>query len=243
MRKLLVFIVTFILTPQVILGASNCSLERQVELDKNAGLIKVSYKEEKELLDSSEYVVPETVIDEENFEVWYNYFSIDFINITSDYYVILENNVNDEKITINYNDLDSNGKYSYDWKDLSKVTTFTAKVYTSENVECSDEVVRTLYLTVPKYNIYHAMDVCEEYKEESICAKYITYENFNVAAFDKKMEAIINDSLEETKKEEKATNKVFEFLKQNKTIISISTGVLIIGVAFVVVILKRRNIE
>ena len=71
---------------------------------------------------------------------------ISIINLTEKFYLKITNDYNDEVWNYSYKD-SQDGRINIEWDDLSEVTTFTIKIYSSEQTGCKGESYKTLYLT------------------------------------------------------------------------------------------------
>lgn len=219
-------------------AASLCSYDKQKELTKVASSVKIAYEEAQGELEPGTYNPPEGE-DPETYVAYYDYFKIKIINVTDDIYVKLENNANDEIKYIEYKDTNE-GAYTIDWKDLTKVTTFTYTVYSSSNTECPNEQLFKRVMTVPKLNENYQNVKCLDYPDHSLCKKYIT-SDISTAKFNKTMEEYIAKQETEDKKEKEKNEKAKQ---NNKTlIIIVATSIIIVvgGVAIVVARKKRGS--
>lgn len=243
MKKIILFIILLIM-PIIANATSKCSYEKQVELESKANSIKTNYEEKEEILNSDEHYFPDYLTEEErkNYVVKYNYFLINILNLTDSYYMVITNNNNSDSVTINYSDTD-NGKYMYRWENLKKVTTFTFSVFTSSNTECPDEKIRIFYLTTPRYNEFYSRDICENYKNESICQKYVTFGEITDSNFMSKIDNLNKKSIEDGKKEEPKSwyDNIINFIDKNKGWF-ITGGILVaVGVGTTIVIQRKRS--
>lgn len=218
-------------------AASLCSYDKQKELTKIASSVKVAYEEAQGELDKDLYFPADGQEEADGYVSYYDYFKIKIINITEDIYVKLENNVNDEVKYIEYKDTNE-GTFTIDWKDLSKVTTFSYTVYSSSNTECANEVYRTGVMTTPKLNPNYNNAMCYQIPEFELCKKYITS-----SVSDSKFRELASDYVNKTKKEESVKQEKEEKEENKTTMLIVATSIIIVvgGVAVVMARKKRGS--
>lgn len=176
MKKILYILL--LLFPNLVLAAT-CSASDKADLLTLSSVVSVNYVENTGYYTGEEVGYPEG-LDEEDYEdyvVEYNYFTINIYNLLEDYYVKVTNNVNDTEIIVEYSDL-VDGTYTFEHETLSDVTTYTFEIYASSDTNCEDTHLTTKYLTVPKYNSYSTLAVCDSYPDESVCQKYTTVSTY-----------------------------------------------------------------
>lgn len=227
-------------------AASKCSYEKQVELNKTASGVKMTYEEADGVVDPSEYVPLEGFEDDPNAQLHYTYFKISLVNITEDIYVKVENSITEDVKFIEYKDT-TNGTFTFDLNNIGNVTMFKYTIYSSTKTDCSNEILIKGTMTTPMYNRYHTDQKCEKIPDFSMCQKYVmtdfTYEDFR-----KKVDSYIEkqnkkEDKKEKKENEKFLNNITNFIKDNKIWFITGGGVLIVGgvVTSVIVIKKRRS--
>ncbi|MEG1142375.1 MAG: hypothetical protein RSE41_08045 [Clostridia bacterium] len=230
-------------------ATSKCDYKEQALLNSIVANIKASYEEKEGILDRNEYPVPDAVLgtpEEETYVGTYNYFGISILNLTSKFYVVVTNNVNEDTKTFNYSD-SVEGVINFDLKNISKVTTFTIKVYSSNETRCANELYRTVYLTTPRLNVYYNYDLCDNAADYYLCKKYVTFPEVESGSFYTQIEKYLdekNDVSEKPKDEnEKWYQKAFNFIKEKKVIFIVSGVSLIVvsGVVIAVIVKKRRS--
>ena len=160
------------------------------------------------------------------------------LNLSDNFYIKYSNNVNDD--TKIYKSSDSlEGIISFNWIDLSKVTTMTFKVYTSNKTNCKDELYRTVYLTLPRYNSYSSWSWCDGQENNSACHKYVTYGEMTYGEFLKRL------SSENNKTSTNTNNVVNPTDNANNgnyvTYILFGVGVVILSIIIVLVTRKKRS--
>ncbi len=173
-KKLLIVlsILSFIIVPNV---KAACSYKEQADLNKEASYVKVGYEIVTEEMKVS---MPET---EESTTIQYEIFRVNILNLTENFYVTVTNNVNKDNKKYYFSN-SVNGVISFNWDDLDKVTTMTFKVYSSSQTNCKDELYRTIYLTLPRYNSYSSTSLCKDSKS-SVCEKFVTFDKITYDEF------------------------------------------------------------
>ncbi len=228
--------------PTTISAASECSYEEQANLTDGANLIKVSYKEMEGIVDPDTYVPSDGVLSDpdalENYEKTYNYFDIEILNMTEDYYIVMKNDINSDVVTINFSDL-NNGIYVHTQEDLQNIYSYTFEIYSSSSTGCEDEVYGIKYLTTPKLNFYALYDVCESYQDEAICQKYTTIEGMNDSDFFDKISDL--DEQKETQAEDDQEKGESSNIIGTVIWFIIITLLIISGVVLLVMMQKRRR--
>ena len=216
-------------------NASACSNEEIVKLKKEATGIKVVY-EEKEFKEETDDLIPGE--GEEKAYYSYNYFTVSFANMTSNYYIKYTNNINNESKTITVSDL-TNGIYSFDWENIDVITKINYIVYTSDNTSCPDEKVYEGYLVIPRFNPISQTMLCAKAKELDECQKYVTVE-YNTETQYNTVEKYVKEK-EKKNISLKWYQKSWNFIKEHKLII-IPGSVAVIGVATFVIIKRRKEV-
>ena len=161
------------------------------------------------------------------------------VNSPGVFKVTSDNNFNK---TFYYKDA-QDGIISFELSDLTKVNTFTFNVYNTDKSGCSQKLNRTFYLTTPRLNEYYNFNICEEIPDYYMCQKFVTYEDKVLTDFIH----VTNEYKDKKIAEEEELNKNFfeklwSFIKDNKTIFITSTVVIItIGIGTVIIIKKKRK--
>lgn len=210
-----------------------------------AANVRASYEEMQGVLDPSEYTPPDGT-GTEDFTAYYNYFRIYITNLTEDIYVEVYNDANGETSTYTFEDSD-NGTVTFDWDDITLLANFTITVYSSDNTNCSDTQLYTLYLTTPRFNSYSLYDMCDGAEDFYLCYEYlsvpdeVSFGEF-VDLIERYKSGTIDDegnTVEEPVLEE---NGFVEFLRDHYvTIIIITVVVIAVGVAVTVIIVKKQR--
>lgn len=228
MRKLFFLVVSiFFLLNSNVKAASLCDYKEQAELNGKAANIKVSYE-----------LISETIHFDDGDAIQY-LFEVSILNLTEEFYVIVTNNETKKESTYTYRDVKS-GIVKFKWEDISKVTNFTIEVVSSNKTNCPDEKVKTLYLTIPRYNEFSRRVICSEYPDFYLCQEFVTFSNISEETFLKRLEEykkdnnpIIDDN--EVNDDKEPSKNIMDYIAQYKWII-------IGSIAFVVVLFVTTNV-
>ncbi len=152
-------------------GETQCSLVEKNELKTKAANIKINYEintTEKKVKDTNgeELTVPTRSVD------------IKIFNITSDLFITMDSsnqNVSMESKRINYTMMGADGAITLRLPSLDIISEYIFDIYTfSDN--CQGDVVRTIKLTIPKYNVYSQLEACSGIESYYLCQEYITFD-------------------------------------------------------------------
>ena len=217
--------------------AAECSYKEQAELNKKAADIKAVYEETVGIDGTG------NLEDGESTPVQYEYFTINMLNVKDDFYIVYSNNVNNKSKTYTMADA-VNGVISFEWKNLKKVATMTFKVYSSEKTGCKDQLLRTIYLTVPRFNNYYSWSICEGRENLSLCDKYVTTEEVDYDVFvDRVVKASNNKSNNQNTNTNNTSNNTIN--NTNNMNLYIYGGVALLAIIIIVVVIvianKKRN--
>ena len=216
---------------------SACSNADIVELSKVASNVKIVYE-------PYEYK-PDGFDDENspNYSVIYYMMDIKIYNVTSDISIGVVGE--DGGYTVDMKNMNSDGVIVLRSKDTKTIKNYTFNVY-SKSANCSNKILRTIKLTVPKYNQYSSRSACDDIPQYYLCHQFINFDvdasNFisNIENYKEKLKK--KQIVDNNKKDDKtsvATQKILKSVSDNK--FTIIGGILVIGVVITVLILRRRN--
>lgn len=216
-----------------------CTPTQLSELRSMAANVKVTY-------------VPTTVVgelgyaDEEaggvNTNVTRNYLDIKIFNLNSKLKVRVNNS--QKEILVSAENIGADGAVTLRQTPLSYQVNYTFEIY-SEEYGCLAETLRTIRLTLPRFNYYSQLLACEDIPDYYLCQPYTTFE-VNGATFYDKVEEYKAKllTLEQEKDKEEIDNtdlvsKAISSISKHKYII---VGVIVaVGVVLTVIILKRKK--
>lgn len=214
-----------------------CSYEQQAKLNSEAVTIKAIYEEQIAELDRTKYSCADG---QDDCNLSYSYFKISILNVSENFYVVVRGDNGFNKTFTSKNAV--NGIISFDLEDIMTVHTFTFNVYNSDKTDCSGTLNRTFYLTTPRYNLYSSYGYCTENPEFYMCNKYVSYTDSGFEDFVNKIEDYKEDKARQEEEQSKTFfQKLWEFVKKNKTIFIVGTCVIVVGVAGYIIINKKRR--
>lgn len=118
----------------------------------------------------------------------------------------------------------------------------------SDYYGCGDKTLRKFNLTLPKFNFYSQLDICQDVPEYYLCQQYTTFDVDGATFYDKvneyKAKLLAQKEENEAAENEEIDNttlvsKAMSVVSKNKYIV---VGVIVvIGVVITVVILKRKG--
>lgn len=212
-----------------------CGSADSVALSKEASNVKIVYE-------PFEYK-PDGFDDENspNFSLIYYMIDVKIYNATSHMYIEVDNG--SKTYNVGIDQMNTDGVIVIRSGNASDVKKYTFKIY-ADSASCKGKLLRTVQLTLPKYNYYSGKSACDDIPEYYLCHQYV---NFDVDGntFLKNTEAykakLSKTSSSTTKDKDKKTtvNKTLSSISDNK--IYVIGGILLIGVVVTVLILRRRN--
>ena len=226
-----------------------CSYEERAELNNQIGNIEASYEVVEIELDPSEYDPPDTVVgtdEEDTYVQVIDALQVNILNLTEDLYAIVTNNYDESQVRYNYSDTD-NGNITFLWETIDELVTFTIEIYSSSNTNCADTLLRTIRLSLPRYNEYSNYGMCDNLPDYYLCQRYVFFEPVTFSYFSQsvlaQLEEIQNEEEEGTGEADTWYESVFNFLDEHKVpfIIGGVTLLIIAGVIVVIVVRKRRR--
>lgn len=137
-----------------------------------------------------------------------------------------------------------NGMITIRSEDTTEISKYTFRVESNES--CQGKILRTMNLTLPKYNQYSQREVCEEIPTYYLCQEYINFE-IDDAKF---LNSVTTYKERISKKEIKNNDDSNETVNNpiNKTFNIVSDGkyllvalILIVGILFTFMIIKKTN--
>lgn len=223
----------------LVLADSTCSSTETVRLSKAASNIKIIYE-------PYEYK-PDGFDDptSPDYSVIYYWMDIKIYNLTSELYINVNNGKNSYKVDTQQ--MNSDGVVVLRDPETTEVKNYVFTVY-AKSSNCKTKELRTIRLTVPKYNHYSGRAACEDIPQYYLCHQFI---NFNVdganflsnvenykAKLAKKEIANASDKKDSSKP---VVQKVFTSVSNNKYLVI--GGILVVGcvITFLILKNKRRN--
>lgn len=176
------------------------------------------------------------------------YFDVKIFNINSQLKVVVKsaNTENENEIVLTYKNMGQDGAITARKKAGYELSNLVFEIMGSDETgECSIETLRTIKLTLPKYNDLAEREICTDIPEFYMCQKYISYdikpETFSeeVRKYKEKKEKQESDSNAEVEDNNTGVDKTADLINKNKFII-VGTIVLA-GIIITVIIIRRKK--
>ncbi len=228
----LIILLTMFLVPNLVNAASKCSSEEQIQLQKDALGVQLSY--EAGMFGTGEY--EESEMPDENgnlveYEIEEPKVVISIYNIIDSIYVTVTNKATGVEDTYYYEDTD-NGTITWEKEDISFIDEYEVKIY-SNLPDCKGEEINKITKKIPKYNPYSTYYYCQGV-DEPYCQQFVDQE---VVITEQEMK----DNFTKLEKEEE-TPTIEEQKNDWKYVIYIGGGILIIaGVAIAVMLIRKQR--
>ena len=214
-----------------------CSNQELTQLRKQASNVKVTYvpvrKEKK--LEQPDPINGMT-------ETYEDYLEIKIYNMTSRMKAeVIVSGVESATYNVGFDDIGPDNTITLKQNPSNMNIDYEFRITGSET--CIEKNLRVLRLTVPKYNFYSELEVCEDIPDYYLCAPYTTY-NIDGSTFYERVEEykekINNQEIVEVGEENTgAVNQTFSVISKYKYII---VGVIVaIGVVITVITVKRKK--
>lgn len=194
MKKIMTYLIT--LNAFLIFGASSvnaeCTYTQKAELNKKVANVKIDYEVYVDKINSKDAGIE--LMDGER-ELLRPKSKLSFYNIDSELYVEGTDSVSGEKITKTAADM-KDGVSTVSYEDASAVRKFTFKVFASDSSSCPGEALKTIYVTIPRFNEHSKMMYCQD-SDFYLCKEFVTTDELTEEDFMKKLtnyeEGIINE--------------------------------------------------
>ena len=212
--------------------AETCSLEKQVTINNEAGLVSVN-------AEPFEYQYSSTVEDTGEVSEFTGYLgSINIYNLTENLYAVISNG--SAKKTVNYS-ADTNGVNKVSTGSMNVLKNYTISIYPSDT-KCGKTSLREFQVTIPIENPYYKMQICTENPDYFYCTQFLNIENISRDDFTKGINEYINKkkSEEEEKRHEGMLNTATSFMKKHWLVILISV-LLIASATGVYIYIKNKK--
>lgn len=239
MRKKVIYLLFMVATAITVVGkveANTCSLEDRNALRAMAANVNVTYEEGSEEYNPEDGVYIDTY-----------FLDVKIYNLTSKMRVEVYTDGVRKPDYFYFDDLNGDGFLSLRSANATKKMKYTIKLYGSSN-DCFEQLLRTINITLPKYNYYSGYEICNGVTEFYMCQRFTNYDfdpttfYSSVYAYKEKINAQQNiiDENGDIEENNSLTSKVLKTISDNKMVII--SFILIVGVvATVIVILKKRG--
>lgn len=236
MKKFLICLLSIFTFLEVTNAESLCSYKEQNELKSKASNIKVKYEVEEYEEESVDYPI---IISR---------FKISITNLTDEFYVVVTNDQDRSEKTFYSSDA-TDGIVTFDWDNDEDITNFVFKVYSSDKTKCPNDLYKTAYLTTPRYNPYHKLEICQNNLNFYLCKQYILTAVVDSDTFYKQLDKYLNKEIneegekpsDEEKDNTKISDKIFKFINDNKLYILGGIIIVIVGAGVIYYIKDKKQ--
>lgn len=127
----------------------------------------------------------------------------------------------------------------------SLVKNYTISIYPTD-LSCGKSPIRTINVTIPRYNRYFIHPMCDSYPGYYYCSEYLTLEEIDETTFLDGVERYKNNLEKKQQEEEKKQHSIIyqtvNFVNQHKVVfISLAIILIIIIIYFVYKFIKKRK--
>ena len=221
--------------------ASTCSDKRVLELSSLANEVNVSYQQYDKVVDEYD---SETFVDENDEDAHtrstYPAYYLTVYNLPNDLNISVTRDDTKKNVVASAKDKEEDGVLYIDTGYAAKVKLFTIKIRSNDS-NCKNEVLKTVAITTPKYNKFSQYNSCQENPEFNLCQQFTTtdYSDVTNEQFIEKLEEYKAKKAEEEKRKSSIFYNIGKFFENYGLYIII--GVVIIGVAIIVIYIRRRK--
>lgn len=174
------------------------------------------------------------------------YLDVKIYNITSKLYVRTEasgENTTSSTRVVSLKNVGADGAATIRHKAINQPITYTFTVF-SDAYGCTGRTLRTMKLTLPRFNYYSELDICQDIPDYYLCQQYTTYKVDGATFYDKVDEykaklLAQNENKENTDDNTGIISKTISSVSKYKYVV---VGVVVaVGVVITVVILRRKK--
>ena len=247
MRRKILFVIIFMLTLlcflSIVQAEGECNLQSRSDLRTLASNVNVVYQEIVEYRPNYDYQEGD---DDADPELLYKYLIIKIYNLSPHLRIEMTYSGSDEVTHITFDQADSNGVITLIPSTNDYIITYNFKVYGS-STSCFGYLLRSIRLTLPKYNYFSERAICSDIPDYFMCQTYTTYNidsaNFinSVTAYKEKLESQKNEIDEngDVKNNISFISKTASFISEYKYfVIGI---ILVVGVILTILIVKKKR--
>ena len=173
---------------------------------------------------------------------------IKIYNVTSNMYlevVYTGRNIRKEKFSLDYKNIGLDKAITINHPAIKEVTNYTIYVYSNYN-DCFGDLVRTIKLTIPRFNEYSQHVACNDISEYYLCKEFVTFDidsaTFynNVDSYKKSIEAMGNNDPDIKDGTSSAQRTATVISKYKYVIVG---AIVVAGVLATIYIIKRKKSE
>ena len=213
-----------------------CTPTQLSELRSRAANVKVTYVPYNGVYDLGNNTGAEIAAD----KITRRFLDIKIFNVTDLLYVVARQG--DKQYTLTHEGANSDGAVVLRQPSNSQsVINYTFEVYTTSEY-CQNTILRTIKLTLPKYNQYSELDVCSDIPDYYLCQPYTTYSVSGGTFYDKVDEYKNKLSNLEEQKENNNTGFVSNTMSGISKYKYLIVGIVVaVGVVLTVFVIKKKR--
>ncbi len=231
-------------------AVGTCDYTQRATLNNEASEIRANYEIKEKELDPNLYGPPDSILGTEEEETWVpktDYLQINILNLTENLYIEVSSDKSSDVTRYNFSDT-NNGTLAIEWNDVSEVARLTITVKSTGNNGCQDDTIRTMTLTLPRYNSYSTYGMCEVASDYYLCQEYVTFGDIDFADFIDNVTAEVDRIQNGDANDEEDLSwleSIGKFISEHKVpfIVGGISLVVIVGIVVVVIIKRRRSSE
>ena len=222
-------------------NSEECTLETKTELRMEAANVNVSYQPVEILAQDD----PDTPADQSGVVEYF--FDVKIYNVNSNLKVVIKSGEDEgfEKV-VTYKNIQQDGSITARKMVTNQLSNLIFEVHGSDSTGmCALETLRTIKLTLPKYNNLAEREVCTEVPEFYMCQKYISYNidpsrfTAEINEYKEKLAEQQNGSDVEIEDNNTIPNRLADAVSDYKFIIV--GAIVAAGILITVIILKRKK--
>ena len=244
MKKLIKFILLLTLFCFINVDALSCPYDVKTNLNQEVSHIKIRY--DVKTAEFTQYVSGCDGEPENCQGAFYDYFDVSILNMTSNFYVVVTNNFNSERLVLSTADADEDGIIHFEHKYIMEKVTYTFAFYATDVTGCESTKIKTYTKAFPRKNMNHFEAICQDMPDADICQEFVFFDDmeyksfYNVAT---KEAAKVEEAAKEKEKAEEPGNfidEAIDFIIDYKWYL-IGAGCLVAVAVFVVITKKKGD--
>ena len=230
-------------------SAVTCSYEKRAELNSEVSHIEANYEVIEIELDPEDYDLPDGILgtpDEDDYVITSDALQVNILNLTENVYAEVTNSYDNETVRYDYSNT-NNGNIEIVWQTLGSMASYTIEIYSSAATGCEGTLLRTLRVSLPRYNDYSTYAVCDQASDYYLCQRYVFFDEIDFGEFTDRINAEIERRQENGNGTENEDNPWYEdignFISEHKVpiIIGVVSVIAVAGVIVVIVVIRRRR--
>ncbi|HIU11294.1 MAG TPA: hypothetical protein IAB65_01200 [Candidatus Onthocola stercorigallinarum] len=225
-----------------------CNYEEQAALNREVSNVSANYEIVENALPDNECFPPDP--NDEDYVCYVENIQINILNLSENMRVRIRNENNNITREFSYSDTDS-GSISFLLTDRNgnevsynpEVTEYTITILASGETGCEGTTLRTLYLTLPRYNRYSDYQSCETLSDYYLCQRYVTFSEVNYEDFSQRVSEELQNREETPEEELRWYERIWEFVVEHSTAFIIGGVIIVVsaGAVTAYIIIRRKR--